>query len=86
MIKNHIVHLLNFSTTFRSCLGNHGEITDGHIFTMQQRLFQKLLCILRKKICAKGELLQIRQGSVCDIKKSNVTEVTICVHTIKSCN
>ena len=30
----------------------------------------------------KGELLQVRQLSVCDITKRNVTEVIICVHTI----
>ena len=35
------------------------EIKDGHIFTMQLKLLQKLLCINWGRQCANGELLQI---------------------------
>ena len=31
-----------------------------------------------------GELLQVQQRSVCNIKKRNVIEMTICVHTINA--
>ena len=32
--------------------------------------------------CTNGELLQVRQRSICDIKKRSVIEITNCVHTI----
>ena len=62
------------------------ELIDGHSFTMQQRLFQKLFYVNWERQCAKGELLQVRQCSASDTEKRNLIEVTICVHTISGCN
>ena len=46
------------------------------------KITSETLCRNWKRQCANGESLQVRQRSICDIKKSNVIEITICVHTI----
>ena len=57
----------------------HKKIKDLLIFTMQQILCQKLFVKLGKARCKRG--IVTGAATFCDIKKHNLTEMTICVHT-----
>ena len=92
-----IVHLLNLTTTFRSCLDNHGLkvnclyrsfaiCSQGNYrwpyFNNAAKINLEILYINWERQCANGELLQVRQRSVGNIEKRNVIKMTICVQTV----
>ena len=58
------------------------EFRNGHIFYNVVKIISEIVYNNCERQCANGELLQVRQRSVCDIKKRNVIEMTICVHII----
>ena len=49
-------------------------------------MISETLCKNWETQCENRELLPVQQRSVCDIKKRNIIEMTICVHTIKTKN
>ena len=52
------------------------------IFSQRSKIILETLCINWERHCANGELLQLQQRSVGNIKKRNMIEMRICVQTI----
>ena len=60
----------------------HKQNYTWSYFHNAPKIISETLCIKWERQCADGELLQVQQHSVCNIKKHNVIEMTLCVHTL----